>query len=448
MEKHVSTMPEKRVSFVAGRPEPILSSGNRRWGGERRSAWLRLVAFAILLANLGLASNQGSVLVQANVVVGYGIVTVVALGLATIKRGPLWFAPLFVVLDALFVVVLFHEHLFAPGASLNHDLTAPSLAIGFMLLTHVALRLRPRLVLLFSGVVVVGWLSLLFVAVEAHVGMASWETIDWSAFLTEGALAAAFGFSAAICCLLVHDHNAQMARAVMTERRRANLSRFFSPTVLGELEATRASLPLGRRRAAVMFVDLRSFTRLSETMPLEEIAGLLAEFRELVTREVFAHGGMIDKFIGDGVMAAFSQPQAPSSDATRALECAAHLGTALSRWKDARQRAGKAAPDAGIGLHVGMTISGVLHSGSHDEFTLLGDTVNVAERLERLTKTLDAAIVASEGAMSEACALGAGAWLWANDVELEGRAGRLNVAYLPRRTQHDPGEDAQRGASA
>lgn len=438
----------QRVSIMAGIPAPILSSGNRRWSGERRSAWLRLVALAILLANLDLASHQGSVLVQANVVVGYGIMTVVALVLAMIKRGPRWFAGLFVVLDALFVVVLFHEHLFAPSTSLNHDLTAPSLAIGFMLLTHVALRLRPRLVLLFSGVVVAGWLSLLFVAVEAHLGMASPETIDWSAFLTEGALAAAFAFSAAVCCLLVHDHNVQLARAVMTERRRANLSRFFAPAVLGELEATGASLSLGRRRAAVMFVDLRSFTRLSEVMALEEIAGLLAEFRELVTREVFAHGGMIDKFIGDGVMAAFSQPQTPSGDATRAIECAIHLGAALSRWKEARGRTGKAAPDAGIGLHVGMAISGVLHSGSHDEFTLLGDTVNVAERLERLTKTLDACIVVSEAAIVEAGGFSAGTWDWAHDVELDGRAGRLNVAYLPRRADPDPEQISPRGGRA
>jgi adenylate cyclase len=352
------------------------------------------------------------------------------------------------VLDALFVVVLFHEHLFAPGTSLNHDLTAPSLAIGFMLLTHVALRLRPRLVLLFSGIVVAGWLSLLFVAVEAHLGMASAETIDWSAFLTEGALAAAFGFAAAVCCLLVHDHNVQLARAVMTERRRANLSRFFSPAVLGELEVTGASLLLGRRRAAVMFVDLRSFTRLSETMPLEEMADLLAEFRELVTREVFAHGGMIDKFIGDGVMAAFSQRQALSGDVTRALDCAIHLGGALARWKEVREHSGRAAPDAGIGLHVGMVISGVLRSGSHDEFTLLGDTVNVAERLERLTKTLDACVVVSEAAIVEARGLRADGWDWSHDVELEGRAGRLNVAYLPRRADPDPEKDCPRGGGA
>jgi len=433
MEKHVSIM-LKRVPITAAAPEPILSGGNRRWSGERRSAWLRLVALAILLTNLRLASDEGSVLVQVNVTVGYGIVTVVALVLATLRRGPPWVASLFVVLDALLVVMLFHEHLVAPGASLKHDLSAPSLAIGFMLLTHVALRLRPQLVLLFSGAVVAGWLSLLFVAVETHLGMASPETIDWRAFLTEGALAAAFGFSAAVCCLLVQDHNVLLARAVMTERRRANLSRFFSPAVLGELEATGASLPLGRRRAAVMFVDLRTFTRLSETMPLEQIAELLAEFRELVTKEVFAHGGMIDKFIGDGVMAAFSQPQAALGDAARALDCAVHLGTALSRWKDTRERDGKAAPDAGIGLHVGMTISGVLHSGSHDEFTMLGDTVNVAERLERLTKTLDASIVVSEEAISEASEPPAHAWLWADDVELEGRAGRMSVAYLPQRT--------------
>lgn len=182
-----------------------------------------------------------------------------------------------------------------------------------------------------------------------------------------------------------------------------------------------------------MFVDLRSFTRLSETVPPEEIAELLAEYRELVTTEVFAHGGMIDKFIGDGVMAVFGQPRTTPGDAGRALECAVHLAEVLTRWKEARLRRGRAAPDAGIGLHVGTAVGGVLHSGSHDEFTLFGDAVNVAERLERLCKTLEASIVVSGKVISEVPGGAVVAqWQWVDAVKLDGRAGRLRVAYLPR----------------
>lgn len=416
--------------------EPIPTAEQRRWRRERRSAWLRLIVSVILVVNLGFASRHENVLLHVNVVIGYGTATLLALALAILRRGPPWLTTFFVVLDALMIVVLFHEHLFAPGKALDHNLTAPSLAVGFVLLTHVALRLQPRLVLLFSGLVIAGWLSLLTVAVDAHLAAGSSPAYNWQEFLAEGALAVAFGFAAFECWLLTSDHNVLLRSAVATELRRSNLSRFFSPNVLTELETTDDSLSLRRRHVAVLFVDLRSFTRLSESVEPEQVAELLAEYRELVTKEVFAHGGMIDKFIGDGVMAVFGQPKTTQGDAARALECAVHLSTALARWKEARTRRRVIAPDAGIGLHAGMAMGGVLQSGSHDEFTLFGDAVNVAQRLERLCKSLNASIVVSKDAMTKAREISAapGQWQWIEDVELDGRAGRIGIAYRPRQT--------------
>ncbi len=412
--------------------ETVLTGDKRRWRRERRSAWLRLVVLGILIVNLGMAAQDGSILVYAKVALGYGVATLAALTFAELRRGPVWLAAFFVLLDGLMVVVLFHEHLFTPGQVLDHNLTAPTLAIGFVLLTHVALRLQPRLLVLFASVEIMGWLSLLTVAVDTHVGSQATHAFNSSAFMAEGALAAAFGFAAFVCWLLTNDHDVLLKSAVASEGRRTNLSRFFSPTVLSELERTGASLALGRRRVAVMFVDLRSFTRFSETLPAEEIADLLAEYRELVTNEVFSHGGMIDKFIGDGVMAVFGQPKTMPGDAARALRCAIRLAEALTQWREERLRRNRVAPLAGIGLHVGTAVGGVLHSGSNDEFTLFGDAVNVAERLERLCKTLGASIVVSERAIAEAPdVVSSVPWLWRDAVELDGRAGRLRVAYLP-----------------
>lgn len=428
--------------------EPGLNATERRWQRERRSAWLRLVALAILVVNLGLASGQDSMSVHANVIVGYALVTLVALAQAESRRGPPWLAWVYVVVDALLVVVLFHEHLFAPGKGLDHNLTAPSLAIGFVLLTHVALRLKPMMVLTFSVLVILGWLALLMVAVDAHMGRSLTQSLDWTSFMTEGALAGAFAFAAFVCGLLTHDHNVLLKSAVVAERRRANLSRFFSPTVLSELQTTPTALPLSRRQVAVMFVDMRSFTRFSETVPLEALARLLAEFRSLVTREVFAHGGMIDKFIGDGVMAAFGQPNSQPDDAARALECAIHLEEHLREWKEARARRGVPAPDAGIGLHFGTAIGGVLGSGVHDEFTLIGDAVNVAQRLEQLCKPLNASIVVSGELVAAADAETVQSWSKETNVELAGRAGRLSIAYLERQNgQKDGGGTTYHGGS-
>lgn len=411
--------------------EPDLTSEERRWRRETRSAWLRLIALVILVVNLMVGEHGDGILIHAHVVLAYGGATLLAFALA--KRGPAWTATVFVVVDAMLVVALFHEHLFAPSKTVDHSLTAPTLAIGFLLLTHVALRLEPWLVLLFSGLVVAGWLSLLTVTVAEYPAEGALQWRNWSAALAEGALAAAFGFAAFVCYLLTKDHNVLLKGAVSNEKRRQNLARFFSPGVLTELQTRGTSLNLSRRRAAVMFVDLRSFTSLSETKPPEDVAELLVDYRQLVTQAVFAFNGTVDKFIGDGVMAVFGQPHTAPDDTARALQCALHLETSLAQWKKSRLLEGKPALDAGIGLHVGSVLGGVLQSGSYDEFTVIGDAVNVAERLERLSTTLDATIVVSEAVILETPSVSdVAAWIWKEAAELDGRSGKLRIAYLSR----------------
>jgi adenylate cyclase len=433
---------EKLSSLTAlGRTldEPSLTDQERRWRREARSAWLRLAALFILIVNLMVGEHDTSLAVHANVTTSYALATFLALALALVRRGPAWTATAFVVIDAALIIALFHEHLFGPTGTLNHALTAPTLAIGFLLLTHVSLRLKPGLVLLFSTLVISGWLSLLAATVLYH----SWEgTHDAHSrvdFLTEGALAATFAFAAFVGYLLTRDHNVLLKGAVTSETRRQNLARFFSPDVVTELQTKGASLGLERREAAVMFVDLRGFTKLSETIQPEEIAELLAEYRELVTQEVFTRKGTIDKFIGDGVMAVFGHPRTAPDDASRALHCALQLTESLPRWKAGRLKIRKPALDAGIGLHVGSVIGGVLQSGSHDEFTVLGDAVNIAERLEGLSKALGAILVVSDALIAAVPSSEESApWIWKEATELDGRSGRLRIAYLPRIVESKP----------
>lgn len=392
-----------------------------QWRGERRSARLRLVALVVLTANLAVAKEQDSVLVHANLLIGYGLATSLGLAFVTIGRIPRWLPTIAVAVDAVLTVVLFHEHLFANDALMGHDLSAVSVAMGFMLLTHVALRLQPHLLQLFAGVVLGGWLVLLAV------------TSDWAILRLELPLAAAFAFASFVCWLLVRDHNAQLERALASDRRHRSLARFFPPSVLPELQASCFPLILDRRRVAVMFLDLRSFTRFSETALPEDVAELVASYRELVTRIVFAHGGVIDKFLGDGIMVVFGHPRTAADDATRAFRCAMSLQAALAKWVDVRRRGGKPALNAGIGLHVGVVVAGILHGASHDEFTLFGDAVNVAQRLERLCKSLEASLVISlDVAISANLGDLALQRMLEDTVVLEGRERPVKVLYLPR----------------
>lgn len=423
------------MPFALATEGPDLPGHGRCWRREARSAWLRLAVLLILVANLSAGEEHANLLVHLNVVAAYALATAAAIALALLRRGPSWAGAAFIVLDALLVLALFHEHLFARSPGFDHELTASGIAVSFLLLAHVALRLKARLVALFAGLVLAGWLPLIALAALWGAGPAH-HAVSLGA---EAALASAFTFAAFTLFLLVSDHAAVVRSAVASERRRTSLSRFFSPAVVAELEAEGATPALHRRDAAVMFVDLRSFSRFSEGVEPMEVASMLSEYRDLVAGAVFAHGGTVDKFIGDGVMAVFGHPRAAPDDAARALRCAEEVAASLARWGKARGRAGRQALDAGVGVHYGSVVAGVLASGGHHEFSIFGDAVNVAERMEGATKLLDASVVVSHALLDRVPRRPEDkAWVLRGGLDLDGRSGPVYVAYLPRRHRLDP----------
>lgn len=414
--------------------EPVVTAEQRRWRREIRSAWLRLGVLAILIANLLTGEHGGNLLVHGNVVTVYALATVAVLVLSIARRGPTWLGASFVAGDAMAVVALFHEHFYASSGAFDHALTPTDLAVAFLLLSHVALRLRPGLVLLYAGIVLVGWL---FVP-AVNGAVSGWDHSALSTLAADGTLAVAFALAAFLAFLIIRDHDVLLDAALGSERRRMNLSRFFSPAVVAELQGGDVAMEMERRMAATMFVDLRSFTRFAESASPRDLAELLVDYREHVAQAVFQWSGTIDKFVGDGVMAVFGHPRARPDDAERAVRCALQLAEVLTSWKAERQRVGKPALDAGIGLHLGPVIGGVLQSGQHDEFTVLGDAVNVSARLEKLAKVLDATLVVSAECLAGAPDLMCDVpWVWKDGVALEGRTALARIAYLPRANAND-----------
>jgi adenylate cyclase len=145
-----------------------------------------------------------------------------------------------------------------------------------------------------------------------------------------------------------------------------------------------------------MFVDISGFTGLAETMPLEEIATLLTEYRRRVTQTVSECDGIVDKFIGDGVMAVFGFPSPLPNAAFRAFECAIELSGFLDVWSEKKIRNGEAPLRFAIGVHYGHVIGGVIPGEHHSEYTVIGDSVNLAARLQGMCKLNDARIVISD----------------------------------------------------
>ncbi|NSY37272.1 adenylate/guanylate cyclase domain-containing protein [Leisingera sp. ANG59] len=179
-------------------------------------------------------------------------------------------------------------------------------------------------------------------------------------------------------------------------RERANLSRYFSPNVVEQLSQNDEPLKQVRsENVAVLFIDIVGFTRLSAGMDPRAVIDLLREFHGRMEREVFRHHGTLDKYLGDGLMATFGTPVAGKQDATNALACAHAMRVSLARWNRDRAKQGKPEIRAGIGIHYGEALLGDI-GANRLEYAVLGMTVNIAARLENLTRRLQASIVVSE----------------------------------------------------
>jgi adenylate cyclase len=196
--------------------------------------------------------------------------------------------------------------------------------------------------------------------------------------------------------LLVRRSRALVLERAEAERARGNLARYFSPKVVDTL--AERDEPLGRvRRQAVgvLFADLVGFTTMAEEMTPEEVMALLRDFHGRMEEEVFRHGGCLEKFIGDALLATFGVPDTGARDATDTLACARGMLAALQTWNRERVAAGLPALQMGLGLHYGPVVAGDIGSRRSMAFATVGDTTNVTSRLQALTRELKASIVAS-----------------------------------------------------
>ncbi|TKC95193.1 adenylate/guanylate cyclase domain-containing protein [Polyangium fumosum] len=171
-------------------------------------------------------------------------------------------------------------------------------------------------------------------------------------------------------------------------RQRADLGRFLSKELVEAIVSGRHELALGGRRAAVsvLFADVVAFTPLAETRPAEEVVTLLNELFSVLTEVVFRHGGTVDKFIGDCIMAVWGAPVAQEDHAARALAAAEDMMRFLETANESfRERYGTTI-ELGIGINSGEVLVGNIGSDKRMEYTVIGDVVNVAARLEGIAR--------------------------------------------------------------
>jgi adenylate cyclase len=164
---------------------------------------------------------------------------------------------------------------------------------------------------------------------------------------------------------------------------RNNFERYFAPNLAARIAGSPDSVKLGgdKRPVAVLFSDIRGFSELSRSMTPDDMASLLSEYFTEMVDCVFRHGGTLDKFIGDAVMAQWGAPIATDDDADRAVRAAIEMMRALEALNASWRAAGRPELAIGIGLSYGEVFAGNIGSERRLEFTVIGDTVNLASRL-------------------------------------------------------------------
>jgi adenylate cyclase len=202
--------------------------------------------------------------------------------------------------------------------------------------------------------------------------------------------------------LAVRRSNALLISHAGIERERTNLARYFSPNVVAQLSGNDEPLKQVRtQNVAVLFADIVDFTAYTDGRSPMEVIGTLRLFHERMEREVFRHGGTLDKYLGDGLMATFGTPSASDSDAGNALRCAQAMIASVGEFNLERKNRGEPPIKISVGLHYGQVVLGDIGL-NRLEFAVIGTTVNAASRLESLTRELGCAMIASDDLVQQA----------------------------------------------
>lgn len=207
--------------------------------------------------------------------------------------------------------------------------------------------------------------------------------------------------SAALIGILLAILSRTLLDAWRSHREKQSLVHLFSgyvsPEVMNDILVGRLQPGLNaeRRHLCILFSDIRSFTTMSESLPAEELVALLERYFDRMATAIHTHGGTLDKFIGDGIMAFFGAPQHHENPEQAAFDAAREMLGALRELNIELVAEGRAAWAIGIGLHCGEVVVGHVGSQSRHEYTAIGDVVNVTARLEGITKEIGYPIACS-----------------------------------------------------
>jgi class 3 adenylate cyclase len=201
-------------------------------------------------------------------------------------------------------------------------------------------------------------------------------------------------FAGGIGMMTVAYQHRLIHRIHFEEEARSRLARYFSPAVAAQIaqEGTESR----RCHITVLFADIRGFTKLAETMDPGTLVTHLNEYFEAMVNIIFSHGGTLDKFMGDGILAYFGGHNEDENSAVSAVGCAMGMLNQLAELNTLRSSRGEPEFCVGIGIHSGPAVLGDVGSAERRDYTVIGDTVNLTARIEQLTKEQKTPILVSD----------------------------------------------------
>ena len=326
------------------------------------------------------------------------------------RLGPVVLALSVVVDIAVLMITIWSFHLqYQQPPSIY--LKAPTLLYVFILIALRTLRLEAVYVILAGVVAILGWGALV-----AYAGLLADDvtiTHDFAVYVTSPAILlgaevdkiVSIAVVTAVLSLTAVRARRLLIQSALQAHAANELSRFFAPEIAGEIRNAPDGMHAGEAHftdAAVIVVDLRNFTQLTKRLEPTATVRLLIEYQERVVPALQRHGASIDKFLGDGVMATFGAARATGTHAADAFRAAEDLLVEIEKWNALREAAGDDRLALGLAITVDRLLFGVMGYASRLEYTVIGDAVNVAAKLEKHCKVLGVPALATASALVRA----------------------------------------------
>ena len=289
---------------------------------------------------------------------------------------------------------------------------------------HMAVLL---FVALFSLLALDRWLLVAIAPLIAMLCSMAWSTVGMPWPVRVWGLSLIF-LTTWIGFILLGQVGRLINQSAREEVLREKVARYFSPAVRDAvLSFGDDGAKPSQKEITVMFSDLRGFTAMSEKMDSADVAKFLDDYLARMVKLIFAHGGTLDKFMGDGIMAYFGAPIGQPDHAARAVNCAIDTLCALDALNDERKTKKMSPLAMGIGLHTGRAVVGSIGPEERREFTAIGDTVNTASRIENATKDRGVAFLATRATIEAAPKF---QWEKLASVSVKGKATPIEVFTL------------------